>query len=229
MRAFWGAMLAVAVLGNPARLHAQPGEAERMIARWTASNATCRNANAAVAEAVGACDERDRLSKILAMLNQCYGAAEKGPAGWSPCDEAKKAQSAQLARSTVPFQRRGGVFVLPVVLNGSATSYFVVDSGASNLQIPQEVVDELESKGALSKGDYLGERSFVVADGRRLRQKMVRLRSVQVGNRTMENIVAAIGAPHSQALLGQSLLQRLNWWKIDNVRNAIELEFTGSF
>jgi aspartate carbamoyltransferase catalytic subunit len=33
----------------------------------------------------------------------------------------------------------------------------------------------------------------------------------------------------SQALLGQSLLRRLNWWKIDNVRNAIELEFTGSF
>jgi hypothetical protein len=30
-------------------------------------------------------------------------------------------------------------------------------------------------------------------------------------------------------LLGQSLLRRLNWWKIDNVRNAIELEFTGSF
>jgi len=69
----------------------------------------------------------------------------------------------------------------------------------------------------------------VVADGRRLRQKMVRLRSVQVGNRTMENIVAAVGAPNSQALLGQSLLQRLNWWKIDNVKNAIELEFTGSF
>jgi hypothetical protein len=25
------------------------------------------------------------------------------------------------------------------------------------------------------------------------------------------------------------VLRRLNWWKIDNVKNAIELEFTGSF
>ena len=109
------------------------------------------------------------------------------------------------------------------------SSYFVVNSGAANVQIPQEIADELMRKGTLTQGDFLGERSFVVADGRKLQQKMIRLRSIQVGNRTMENVLAAVGAPHSQALLGQSVLRRLNWWKIDNVKNAIELEFTGSF
>jgi predicted aspartyl protease len=45
----------------------------------------------------------------------------------------------------------------------------------------------------------------------------------------MENVLAAVGTPHSRALLGQSFLRRLSWWKIDNVKNAMEFEFTGSF
>ena len=98
-------------------------------------------------------------------------------------------------------------------------------SGASKVQLPQEVVDELRRKGTLSQDDFLRENTFVVADGRKVAQKVIRLRSIGIGDRSMENILATVGAPHSQALLGQSLLQRLNWWKIDNIRNALELEF----
>ncbi|TMJ21994.1 MAG: hypothetical protein E6G95_21325 [Alphaproteobacteria bacterium] len=222
------AIAALIALSLPAR--AQSADAGQTIAQWTTSNATCRNTAAAALEAIGACEQRDRFSKLLALMNQCYGPTDKGgPPGWSPCDAAKAARDSALARTTAPFHRRGGVFVLAVNLNGSAEAYFVVDSGAANVQVPQEVADELMRKGALSPSDFLGERSFVVADGRKLQQKMIRLRSIQVGNRPMDNVLAAVGAPHSQALLGQSLLRRLNWWKIDNVKNAIELEFTGSF
>jgi len=52
---------------------------------------------------------------------------------------------------------------------------------------------------------------------------------LQIGDRTMDNVLATVGAPRTRALLGQTFLQRLNWWKIDNVRNAIEFEFTGAF
>jgi predicted aspartyl protease len=222
------ALVGLVAVSLPAQ--AQSNETGQTVAQWNASNATCRNADAPALEAIGACEQRDRYSKLLALMNQCYGPVDKaGQATWSPCDAAKLAQDSALARTTAQFQRRGGVFVLPAVLNGNAESYFVVDSGAANVQIPQEVADELMRKGTLNKGDFLGERSFVVADGRKLQQKMIRLRSIQVGNRSMENVLAAIGAPHSQALLGQSVLRRLNWWKIDNVKNAIELEFTGSF
>jgi clan AA aspartic protease (TIGR02281 family) len=230
IRRFWGAALVAALLGNPQTAQAQSDDPAQVIAKWNANNVTCRNANASALEAMAACEQRDTLAKVLALMNQCHGPTDKpGVAGWSACDAAKMAQSAALARTTVQFHRRGGVFVLPVMLNGTATSYFVVDSGATNIQIPQEVADELAAKGVLNQSDYLRDSSFVVADGRRLTQKVVRLRAVQVGNRTMENVLAAVGAPRSQALLGQSLLRRLNWWKIDNVKNAIELEFTGSF
>ena len=209
---------------------AQPNDVNQAIVQWNASNTNCRNAGTPALEAIGACEQRDRFSKLLALMNQCYGPVDKGgPPVWSACDAAKATQDSALARTTAQFHRRGGVFVLPAILNGSAQAYFVVDSGASNVQIPQEVADELMRKGTLTQADFLGDRGFVVADGRKLLQKTIRLRSIRVGDRTMDNVLAAVGGPHSQALLGQSLLQRLNWWKIDNVKNAIELEFTGSF
>jgi clan AA aspartic protease (TIGR02281 family) len=223
-------LLAMAGLAACPSAHAQSNDVGQTVAQWNASNTTCRNPAAPALEAIGACEQRDRYSKLLALMNQCYGpTAPGGPASWSPCDPVKAAQDSALARTTVEFHRMRGVFALPIVVNGTTTSYFVVDSGAASVQIPQEVVDELMRNGSISQADFLGDRGVVVADGRKLAVKTVRLRSLQVGKRTMDNVLATVGPPHSQALLGQSLLRRLNWWKIDNVRNAIELEFTGSF
>ena len=218
------------VLGSFGLAQAQSGDAGQVIAQWQASNVACRNVNTPALEAVGACERRDTLSKILAQLNYCYGPTDKvGPGTWVPCAHTRAEQAVDFARTVAQFQRMGGVFVLPIILNGNTKTYFVVDSGAANIQIPQEIADELTRKGTLNDGDFLGERSFAVADGRRLLQRVFRLRSVQIGTRPMENVLAAIGAPHSQALLGQSMLKRLDWWKIDNIKNAIELQFTGSF
>lgn len=220
----------VAILALPSLpVQAQSGDVVQTVSHWNTSNATCRNPATPALEAIGACEQRDRFSKLLAQMNQCFGPLGSDAPGWSRCDAAEATQDSALARTTAPFHRRGGVFVLPALLNGSTETYFVVDSGASNVQIPQEIADELTRRGSLGPSDSLGDRAFVVADGRKLVQRTIRLRSVRVGNRTMDNVLASVGAPHSQALLGQSLLRRLNWWKIDNVRNAIELEFTGSF
>jgi len=222
-----GLVAILAALSPPGQ--AQSGDVVQTVAHWNASNAICRNPATPALEAIGACEQRDRFSKLLAQINQCYGPSGNGAPGWSACDAARAAQDSALARTTAPFHRRGGVFVLPALLNGSTESYFVVDSGASHVQIPQEIADELTRKGSLGPSDSLGDHAFVLADGRKLVQRTIRLRSIRIGNRTMDNVLAVVGAPHGQALLGQSLLRRLNWWKIDNVRNAIELEFTGSF
>jgi hypothetical protein len=218
------------VTANLTLAQAPGGDAPQMIAQWNASNALCRSKEAPAIEAIGACEQRDTYSKLLALANSCYGPNEQGgPAGWSPCNAAKAAQDSALARTTARFQRMGGVFVLPGTIGGATKTYFIVDSGAANVQIPEEVAEEMKRAGTLTDSDFLGERRFLLADGRGLQQRVFRLRSLQIGDRTMENVMAAVGAPHSRALLGQSFLRRLNWRKIDNVKNAIELEFTGAF
>ena len=214
-RAHLALLLLTALLSSSVRsAQAQSADAGRTVAQWNATNATCRNANAPALEAVGACEQRDTFSKLLTLMDYCYGPTEKaGPATWSPCDAAKKAQDAALARTTADFHRMRGVFALSVGLNGSTKSYFVVDSGAANVQIPQEVADELMRNGTLSKSDFLGERRFVVADGRGVLQRVIRLRSVQVGKLDDGKRARRSRCSRSQALLGQSLLRRLNWWE----------------
>jgi clan AA aspartic protease (TIGR02281 family) len=229
---FRAALLACA-LGGSAQAQTSDGlplSAEQLVARWQASDATCRNSAALAIDAVGACEQRDTFSKLLAQMNYCYGPRGKsGPATWSACDTAKAAQDSALARTIARFSRMGRVFVLPATINGKAKAYFIVDSGAANVQIPEEVAEEMKRNGTLAAADFLGQRRFLLADGSGLQQRVLRLRTLQIGDRTMENVLAAVGAPHSRALLGQSFLRRLNWWKVDNVRNAIEFEFTGSF
>ena len=204
-----------------------PGQ---LASRWQAANTTCRSPAATAISAVGACEQRDTLSKLLAQMSYCYEPAEKnGAAAWTACGSAKPSQGQAQVRTTAEFHRMGGVFVLPAVINGITKSYFIVDSGAANVQIPEEVADEMKRAGTLADSDFLGQRRFTLADGSGLQQRVFRLKSLQIGDRTMENVLAAVGAPRSRALLGQSFLRRLSWWKIDNVKNAMEFEFTGPF
>ena len=201
--------------------------ASQLVARWTASDTTCRNPAASAVDAVGACDQRDTLAKVLALSGFCHApVAGRGGPAWTRCAARGQQEATQ---GTTQFQRMGGVFVLSARLNGATQVYFIVDSGAATVQIPEEAVEEMKRNGTLTEADFMGQHRFILADGRTMQQRVFRLRSLQIGDRTMENVLATMVAPKSRALLGQSFLRRLNWWKIDNVKNAIEFEFTGAF
>lgn len=115
---------------------AAPANAEQLIARWTGSDAACRNQAAPAVDAVGACEQRDTFSKPLTLMSCCHGpAGTTGPATWTPCGgnpaagqpSAKAVRDSTRARATAPFQRVGGVFVLSALLNGATQTYFIVD------------------------------------------------------------------------------------------------------
>jgi predicted aspartyl protease len=101
--------------------------------------------------------------------------------------------------------RHTGVFVLPATINGGTKSYFIVDSGAANVQIP-EVAEEMKRNGTIGDADSLGQRRFILADGSELQHRVFRIKTLQIGDRTMENVLTAVGAPRSRALLGQLLV-----------------------
>ena len=235
----WAALLCT--LASAAQAQATgsaSANAQQLIAQWNASNTTCRNQAASAIDAVGACEQRDTVSKLLAQINYCHGPTDKGAsAGWSSCGgnpasgqpSAGAQQASALTRATAQFQRMGGVFVLSAMINGTTQAYFIVDSGAATVQIPEDVAEQLKRNGTLTEADFIGQHRFILADGSGMQQRVFRLRTLQIGDRTMENVMATVGAPRSRALLGQSFLRRLSWWKIDNVRNAIEFEFTGAF
>jgi clan AA aspartic protease (TIGR02281 family) len=126
-------------------------------------------------------------------------------------------------QAVVPMVSDGGTFAVPVTINNQLTLKFVVDSGASDVSIPTDVVSTLVRTGTITDGDFLGSQTYKLADGSTVPSQRFQIRSLKVGNRTLENVTANIEPVAGQLLLGQSFLRRFKSWSIDNARSALIL------
>ena len=126
--------------------------------------------------------------------------------------------------TSVPMNNDGGVYVVPVVVNGAITLDFVVDSGASDVSIPADVVMTLMRTGTLKQSDFLGQKIYVLADGTKVPSQTFRIRSLKVGNKVLENVNGSIASVNGSLLLGQSFLGRFKSWSIDNSKHALVFE-----
>jgi predicted aspartyl protease len=115
----------------------------------------------------------------------------------------------------------GGTYVVPVLVNGAITLDFVVDSGAADVSIPADVVMTLMRTGTLKEADFLGEKTYVLADGSKVPSQTFRIRSLKVGNKVLENVNGSIASVQGGLLLGQSFLGRFKSWSIDNAKHAL--------
>ena len=113
--------------------------------------------------------------------------------------------------------------MVPVVLNETVTAHFVVDSGASDVVIPENLVLALRKAGKLTDADFTGHQVYKLADGSVVKSKTFVLRSFAVNNRVVENVRATVAPSQATPLLGQSFLQRFSSWSIDNERQVLLL------
>ena len=60
--------------------------------------------------------------------------------------------------SPVPLQRKGGTYVVPVLINKAITLDFIVDGGAADVSIPADVVMTLVRTGTLRNPILLAHR-----------------------------------------------------------------------
>jgi predicted aspartyl protease len=126
----------------------------------------------------------------------------------------------------VPLRRQGGVLHVPVGINNAITLDFVVDSGATDVSIPADVVMTLTRTGTLTAGDFLGSATYRLADGSTVPSQTFRIRSLKVGNTTLENVTGSVASVKGSLLLGQSFLGRFRSWSIDNGRQMLVLNDT---
>jgi len=125
------------------------------------------------------------------------------------------------ASSRVPLQDDNGVYVIPVRLNDVVTLGAIVDSGASELQIPADVVLTLIRSGTVTSSDFLPGATYILADGSKVKGERFTLRKVQVGDIVIDDVPAAISSVSSTLLLGQSFLSRFRSWSIDNASKEL--------
>jgi clan AA aspartic protease (TIGR02281 family) len=127
------------------------------------------------------------------------------------------------AGETIPLQRDRGAFHVVGRVNGAVSVNFVLDTGASDVLIPQEVADALTRSGALGRDDFIGTQTYQLADGSRVKSRRIVLRELTVGGQSVRNVVASIGPARSPALLGQTFLSKFPSWTLDNERQVLEL------
>jgi TPR repeat protein len=104
---------------------------------------------------------------------------------YKQCGEPGSNQPNSLGTS-VPMQPEGGVYVVPVLINNVITLSFVVDSGAADVSIPADVVSTLMRMGTLKASDFLGQRTYVLADGSKLPSQTFRI-NVSIRRRPQED------------------------------------------
>jgi len=161
------------------------------------------------------------LSQAQALSRVCQQSNFKN------CGEPEISPTAntdQTSARSVPMTNIGGTYAVPVLINNAITLNFVIDSGASDVSIPADVVMTLIRTGTLSNSDFIGTQIYRLADGSTTPSRTFRIRSLKVGERIVENVMGSVASVRGELLLGQSFLRRFKSWSIDNTKHALVLE-----
>jgi len=142
------------------------------------------------------------------------------PAG-STAQPVTPVQTKAAAVDTVKIEQTNGRILVAAEVNGKITLSFILDSGASDVAIPADVVQTLTRAGTISSADFIGTKTYVLADGSKLPSEAFILHELRVGDHTLKNITAHVTPVQGSPLLGQSFLSRLPAWTIDNKQHAL--------
>ena len=126
--------------------------------------------------------------------------------------------------SEVILQKQGGTFFIPVSINNAMVLNFIIDSGAADVSLPADVVTTLIKTGTLTREDFLGSQTYILADGSRVPSETFRIRTLKVGDREIADVTGSVSPLHGSLLLGQSFLTRFKSWSIDNERGVLVLK-----
>jgi hypothetical protein len=124
----------------------------------------------------------------------------------------------------VKMVESGGIYHIPVVINDTLKLDFIVDSGASDVSIPSDVVLTLIRTGTIKRSDFIGTEKYRLADGSAVESGIFTIRSLKVGDRTVTNVRASIADVNGPLLLGQSFLSKFKSWSQDNVSHELVLQ-----
>jgi len=128
-----------------------------------------------------------------------------------------------LLAENIPLTKKGGVYEVPVEVNGVIKLNFILDTGASEVNIPADVALTLYRTGTIRETDFLPGQTYRLADGSILQSSRFLLQSLKIGNRRIANVPASIGSASSPLLLGQNFLEKLGAWGIDSQKQVLTI------
>ncbi|WP_461113513.1 retropepsin-like aspartic protease family protein [Spirosoma jeollabukense] len=124
----------------------------------------------------------------------------------------------------VAMEKENGVYKVPVIVNGVSMK-FILDTGASLISISATEAEFMVKQGALTDNDIIGQSKFQDAKGDISPGSVIRLKSVQIGDRVLENVTAnVVSNAKAPLLLGQSALSQFGKISVDYRRNMVTFD-----
>jgi aspartyl protease family protein len=117
---------------------------------------------------------------------------------------------ASVLSESISLKKAGGTFHVDVVFENGHEQEMVVDSGASLVTLPWEIAQ----KCGIKTSDADQELTMQIADGSRIKGRLVKLKSLRVGNFEVQDIDCAVLGPeatNAPPLLGMSFLGNFNF------------------
>ncbi len=172
-----------------------------------------------------------RVNELIALcngsdVNRCGEIiiAAGAPSGALASAQPSGVRVSRDGKEIITLEPINGVYVVPGTINGVVSAKFLVDTGASLVGVPAGLVKSLVDSGFIAQADFLGERTFRIANGSTMQAQALRLKSLQVGNVVVENVEASVLPENAPLLLGQSFLTRLKSWSMDTTAHTLTIE-----
>lgn len=83
----------------------------------------------------------------------------------APAPAQSAPQTGKQTVKRIPLRLSGNNYIVPVLINGRIWLDFMLDTGASDVTIPDDVATTLIRAGTITKEDIGGEKNHVLADG----------------------------------------------------------------
>lgn len=115
----------------------------------------------------------------------------------------------------IKFTENSGVLIVKVLINGVPVD-MIFDTGASMLNLTPDILLPAFRNGTITENDVLGGGDFVDATGEVNMNVIVNIREVQIGDKTIHNVQAAVAnSMDGMNLFGLSGIRELGNIRVD--------------
>ena len=128
------------------------------------------------------------------------------------------------ASADIPLEKRGGTYIVPVLINDQLSLDFYLDSGSADVTIPAATCEALRRAGTIRPDDIIGAETYLMANGSTKKSTIFRIRSLKVGSVVLQNVRGSLSDQAGPPLLGMSFLGRFSSWSVDNGRSVLVLK-----
>lgn len=88
-------------------------------------------------------------------------------------DNLKFISDDQNSQIEITLKDKNGIYSLPVKINNTLTLDFVLDKGAADVNLGQDVFSVLVKSGSIKISDYIGEQRYQLADGTTIKSNLL--------------------------------------------------------